>query len=81
VLWAVMMAQGGLPQARLVEVLEERDPETVQQVAASWSPADVNAARVTFVSFGCCGVTDPVEDLVQLGLLTDNSASDAEVAR
>ena len=33
--------------------------------------ADVAAVRRSFVSFGCCGVTDPVDDLVALGLLGD----------
>jgi hypothetical protein len=77
-LWAVVMAQEGVPSSRLVEVLDERDPDVVQQVIGSWSTADMHAARDTFVSFGCCGVTDPVSDLVGLGLLADGSASGAE---
>lgn len=82
ILWAVVMAQVRLPVPRLVEVLEEQDPEIVQQVARSWSAADTSAARATFVSFGCCGVTDPVDDLVRLGLLADSSTerSETEVA-
>lgn len=79
-LWAVSMAQVGLPHARLVEVLEEHDADTVQQVVASWSPHEAAAARATFVSFGCCGVTDPIDDLVGLGLLAPAGA-EAEIAR
>ena len=30
---------------------------------------DVPAVRRSFVSFGCCGVTDPIDELVGLGLL------------
>jgi hypothetical protein len=77
-LWAVLMSQGGVPVGRLVEVIEERDAEVVQQVAASWSTADTSAARATFVSFGCCGVTDPVGDLVRLGLV-DSGTADGEL--
>jgi hypothetical protein len=78
-LWAVVMAQEGVPTSRLVEVLEERDPDVVQQVVRSWSTADMHAARDTFVSFGCCGVTDPVTELVGLGLIAHESPSGAEL--
>jgi hypothetical protein len=70
ILWAVVMAQAGVPVARLTEILEEHDRDTVAQVASSWSAADTAAARGTFVSFGCCGVQDPVRDLQALGMLT-----------
>ena len=30
---------------------------------------DVAAVRRIFASFGCCAVSDPVDDLVALGLL------------
>jgi hypothetical protein len=76
-LWAVVMAHDGVTGSRLVEVLEERDPDVVQQVVGSWSTADMHSARDTFVSFGCCGVTDPVSDLVGLGLIANESASEA----
>jgi hypothetical protein len=69
VMWAVVMTQEGVPISRVVEILEERDPDLVRQVVASWSTSDLSAARATFASFGCCGVTDPVHDLVELGLL------------
>jgi len=37
---------------------------------------DVAAVRRSFVSFGCCGVTDPIGELVALGLLDADDADD-----
>ncbi len=37
--------------------------------SGSWSDEDALAVRRTFRGFGCCGVTEPYEDLVELGLI------------
>ncbi len=55
----------------LAAVLAERD---AGRVVSSLAGAEVAAVRRCFVSFGCCGVTDPVDDLVALGLLTGGTA-------
>ena len=50
-------------------VLAERDP---QALLARWEEVGPDAlvrARRWFTSFGCCAVSDPVEELVELGLL------------
>jgi hypothetical protein len=38
------------------------------------SEADAAVLRAFFASFGCCGVTDPVGDLVGLDLLQEEPA-------
>lgn len=60
--------QGADPTSVLAAVAE-RDAETVASEVRSWSPAEVGRVREAFVSFGCCGLEEPVSDLVGLGLL------------
>ncbi len=66
VLAAVQAGLDGAAPERLAELLELRTPEQLVEVLAA---ADVSAVRRAFTSFGCCTVTDPIEDLVRLGLL------------
>ncbi|GAA2098889.1 hypothetical protein GCM10009841_12430 [Microlunatus panaciterrae] len=46
------------------------DHDQLSSVINGWTEADAARLRRRFHSFGCCGVGDPVADLVQLGLLT-----------
>jgi hypothetical protein len=46
------------------------------RVAAPDAPSPV-AVRAAFSSFGCCGVTDPLDDLVGLGLLVPGVVDDS----
>jgi hypothetical protein len=66
VLAAVSAGQGGATAADLAAILAQRSPGPLLEVLRV---ADVASVRRSFVSFGCCGVTDPVDDLVALGLL------------
>jgi hypothetical protein len=66
VLAAVTAGLAGAGEADLVHLLAERSPVRVVDALAG---SDVAAVRRSFASFGCCGVTDPVDDLVALGLL------------
>jgi len=66
VLAAVATGLSGADTVGLTRILGERRPEPVLEVLAGADPRPVRAA---FVSFGCCGVTDPVDGLVGLGLL------------
>jgi hypothetical protein len=66
VLAAVAAGLTGAAEADLVHVLAERSPVRLVDALAG---VDVAAVRRSFASFGCCGVTDPVDDLVGLGLL------------
>lgn len=66
VLAAVAAGVGGADAGTLAGLLEERRPQPLVERLAD---ADIPAVRRAFVSFGCCGVTDPLEDLRALGLL------------
>ena len=52
------------------EVLRERDGHALAAEVRSWSDEDAVAVRRVFRGFGCCGVTEPYEDLVDLGLVS-----------
>ncbi len=66
---AVALARQGAGLTSVLAAVAERDAETVASEVRSWSSAEVGNAREAFVSFGCCGLEDPVADLVALGLL------------
>ena len=66
VLVATLRAFDGAPLPDVVSLLEERDATTV---AAAASADDVARARRWFTSFGSCSVTEPLDDLIALGLL------------
>jgi hypothetical protein len=55
-----------------VAVLEQRDGAAL---AAGLAEADVASARRWFTSFGSCSVTEPLEDLVALGLVPSAGAA------
>jgi hypothetical protein len=71
VLVAFAHALAGDDLAALVDVLAERDSAAVVAAYRALTDDQVAAARRGFVSFGCCGVEDPIRDLVALGLLSD----------
>lgn len=65
--------QGGLgaPAAELAETLAATDEALlVAQVRELDAPA-IAGLRARFVSFGCCGVLDPLGEIAALGLLAD----------
>jgi hypothetical protein len=66
---AVAHAQAGAAHADLADVLALRDGCALAATVRGWSPEQVATVRQTFVSFGCCGVEEPLHDLAQLGLL------------
>ncbi len=53
----------------VVGSLAERDVERLVGRVRSWSELDCLAIRGSFRSFGCCGVTDPIDELAGLGLV------------
>jgi hypothetical protein len=85
VMVGVHAALEGAAEHDVAAVLHERSGETLATQASSWTPEDAKAVRRAFVSFGCCGVADPVRDLVALGLVPDLGdlavATDGEDAR
>jgi hypothetical protein len=53
----------------VVAALEELDPAVLVARAQEVGSDALVRARRWFTSFGCCGVTDPYDDLVSLGLI------------
>jgi hypothetical protein len=68
---ATARAARGADLAPLVEVLQERRPESLVAMFRELDDRDLDSARRGFVSFGCCGVEDPIRDLAALGLIAD----------
>ena len=84
VLLATADAQRGAGADELVRRLDKRDG---QELAAAWTalgPEDQARTRSSFLSFGSCSIDDPLDDLVDLGLVANISrptpakASDAK---
>ncbi|MFP5346557.1 MAG: hypothetical protein ACLGIA_05985 [Actinomycetes bacterium] len=69
VLAAVAAAQDGASQADVVAVLQARDASVVTGALEALEEDGCAAVRSVLRSFGCCGVRDPVDDLVRLGML------------
>jgi hypothetical protein len=67
VLAAVAAALQGAGAADLADVLARRELDDVVPLLSAAPP---NQVRALFTSFGCCGVTDPIDHLVTAGLLT-----------
>ncbi len=74
---AVMLHAHGTDEARLIAILEERDPgafkftnEGVRWNGLFAEPAQIARAREFFcLSYGSCSFDEPVEDLQRLGML------------
>lgn len=67
VLAAVDALVEGASVAEAAAALRLTDPARI----GAWDEATVARVRRRFRSFGCCGVLDPVRDLVALGLVVD----------
>jgi hypothetical protein len=66
---AVAAAQDGADAQAIVELLADRNAGRVAAAVAALDDSATRRVRDAFASFGCCGVTDPLSDLVTLGLL------------
>jgi hypothetical protein len=66
---ALAAAQDGADEMSMVALLADRDAARVATAATNLDDTRVGRVREAFASFGCCGVTDPLADLVTLGLL------------
>ncbi len=58
-------------------MLAERDAGTVASRVRDLGPRRTAAAREAFVSFGTCSITEPLAELVDLGLV-DGSVTRGE---
>lgn len=66
VLLATVRAFDGADVDEVVALLDERDPATLAAAAAD---EDLARGRRWFTGFGSCSVTEPLDDLLSLGLL------------
>ncbi len=66
VLLATLHAFDGSPLDDVVALLEQRDPDALVTAVGE---VDLTRARRWFTSFGSCSVSEPLDDLLALGLL------------
>ena len=66
--------QDGADADDLAVVLGERDADPLLDCVARWPTHDASPCVGAFMSFGCCGVTDPLDELAALGLLGEDDA-------
>lgn len=71
VLVATRVAQHGTAREEVAAVLAERAAETLVESVQDWTEDTCTDVRRAFRSFGCCGVTDPIDELRLLGVLED----------
>lgn len=69
VLLATDAALRGAGADDLASLLAERSGETIAEEVRAAGHERLAAARESFVSFGTCSITDPVRDLMSLGLV------------
>jgi hypothetical protein len=77
VMVAVARCDRGAGEAEIAEVLGARDVDALADEVGSWSADQGVAVRSMFTSFGCCGVEDPIHDLLDLGLIDDDAEAGA----
>jgi hypothetical protein len=68
---AVEALVDGGSEGEAAGVLAETDSGGVVEHLAAWDDGQASRVRRRFRSFGCCGVLDPVNDLVALGLVAE----------
>ncbi|MFA1551580.1 hypothetical protein [Actinomadura chokoriensis] len=69
-LLATDAALRGCPVPELSAILADRDAPSVASRVSSLGEARTIAARERFLSFGTCSITDPLNELADLGLLS-----------
>jgi hypothetical protein len=67
----------GADQADVVKSLAVRDPDALADEVRAWSTDRGADVRAIFVSFGCCGVEEPIHDLVDLELIAGDPGGGA----
>ncbi|GAA5157883.1 hypothetical protein GCM10011366_18100 [Ornithinimicrobium tianjinense] len=68
VLLATHDLSGGASAGAVAERLDVRDGRALAEIVRMLDAADVAAVRSRLASFGCCGVTDPLDELHELGI-------------
>jgi hypothetical protein len=63
----------GASEADAAQLLRQGEYQAGAGLITGWTDATVARVRRRFRSFGCCGVLDPVTDLVSLGLVVEQT--------
>jgi hypothetical protein len=71
VLAAVDALVDGATEAEAAHLLAGSDRPGLVDALGGWNDARAASVRRRLRSFGCCGILDPVSDLVQLGLVAE----------
>ncbi len=69
IILAVHAALDAASPAKVAAILAEREPNIVANHIAALSGPDVDRIRRHFRSFGTCSTNEPLDDLVELGLI------------
>ncbi|MFF5262119.1 hypothetical protein ACFY4C_24555 [Actinomadura viridis] len=77
---AVDAALGGAPEEELAAILARRDGAAVAAAVAALDGGRIAAVRERFLSFGTCSITDPLNDLIGLGLVPGSMLRGGESA-
>ncbi len=75
VLAAVSATVDGCSRDEVADLLAERDGAVLAKDIRSWTAEEARVVRSRFLSFGCCGVTEPLDELRALGVLDDEESS------
>lgn len=71
VLATARRALDGTGAAALAATLRRTNARLLAAEIGRWTGDEIAATRSLFTSFGCCGVTEPLEELAALGLVRD----------
>ncbi|MGZ4593873.1 MAG: hypothetical protein ACXV3C_08395 [Actinomycetes bacterium] len=77
VLVATASALGGEPVDVVSGELARRDGARLAAIVRAWSEPTALSVRALFRSFGCCGVTDPIDELAELGLVGPSTVEES----
>lgn len=69
VLAAARRALDSTGAAAVSATLRRTDARALAAEIGGWTDEDIARTRALFTSFGCCGVTEPLDDLAALGLV------------
>jgi hypothetical protein len=69
---AVEALVDGCSESEAADLLGESSRQGVLDRMATWNDTQASRIRRRFRSFGCCGVLDPINDLVALGLIAES---------
>jgi hypothetical protein len=69
VLLATHEALNGAEAPELAETLAVADAEQLVECVIRLTPKEAEQTRAILTAYGCCGVLEPLEELVALGLL------------